>query len=88
LKRCSNQPEFALHRLDTLRFEALHAASGTGQTKDRPNGSFYLQLASAAKARKHSTAVAEKISGKYSTSMKAPFQVILFESHYAQEQEA
>jgi hypothetical protein len=40
----------------------------------------YLQLASAAKASKHSTAVAEKISGKCSTSMKAPFQVILLKA--------
>jgi hypothetical protein len=38
-------------------------------------GSFYLQLASAAKASKHSTAAAERISGKCSTSMKAPFQI-------------
>jgi hypothetical protein len=42
--------------------------------QNRPGvvGSFYLQLASAAKASKHSTAAAEKISGRCSTSMKVP----------------
>jgi hypothetical protein len=46
----------------------------------RSRRTLYLQLASAAKASKHSTAVAEKISGKCSTSMKAPFQVILLKA--------